>query len=187
MYTAKQAVAMVSEGLECFGGQGYIEGTGLPGMFRDAQVLPIWEGTSNVMSLDVLRCLNKSGGEALRVLVSHVRQTAAQTGLANDQELQKAGEALTAAAANIEKWAKRADPSIFELAARDLTVSLANIYVGSLLAEQAAVSANKSDMATLKQWVYGRTLAPILVNHSVGDYEKSLTDQQEFVFEGYRR
>ena len=37
-YTAKAAVATVSEGLECFGGQGYIEDTGLPGMLRDAQV-----------------------------------------------------------------------------------------------------------------------------------------------------
>ena len=37
-FTAKSAVATVSEGLECFGGQGYIEDTGLPAMLRDAQV-----------------------------------------------------------------------------------------------------------------------------------------------------
>ncbi len=34
-----QAVSVVSEGLECFGGQGYIEDTGLPGLLRDAQVV----------------------------------------------------------------------------------------------------------------------------------------------------
>ena len=38
LYTAKSAVAVVSEGLECFGGQGYIEDTGLPGLLRDVQV-----------------------------------------------------------------------------------------------------------------------------------------------------
>ena len=38
MYTAKSAMAVVSEGLECFGGQGYIEDTGIPGILRDAQV-----------------------------------------------------------------------------------------------------------------------------------------------------
>ena len=38
LYTAKQAVAMTSEGLESFGGQGYIEDTGLPTFLRDAQV-----------------------------------------------------------------------------------------------------------------------------------------------------
>ncbi len=53
--TGKQAVAMASEALECFGGAGYIEDTGLPRLLRDAQVLSIWEGTTNVLSLDVLR------------------------------------------------------------------------------------------------------------------------------------
>eukprot|EP00064_Thunnus_orientalis_P016667 superscaffoldBa00003355_g16736 len=38
LYTGKQAVAVVSEGLESFGGQGYIEDTGLPGLLRDSQV-----------------------------------------------------------------------------------------------------------------------------------------------------
>ncbi len=53
--TGKQAVAVTSEALEAFGGAGYIEDTGLPALLRDAQVLPIWEGTTNVLSLDVLR------------------------------------------------------------------------------------------------------------------------------------
>ena len=38
LYTAKVAVSVTSEGLECFGGQGYIEDTGIPAMLRDAQV-----------------------------------------------------------------------------------------------------------------------------------------------------
>jgi len=67
LYTAKQAVAIASEGLESFGGQGYIEDTGLPVFLRDSQVLPIWEGTTNILSLDVLRVLQKTGAE-----VSHL-------------------------------------------------------------------------------------------------------------------
>lgn len=59
LYTAKQAVAVASEALECFGGAGYIEDTGLPRLLRDAQVLSIWEGTTNVLSLDVLRAMEK--------------------------------------------------------------------------------------------------------------------------------
>ena len=47
LQTAKQAVAICSEGLECFGGQGYIEETQMPRLFRDSQVLPIWEGNLN--------------------------------------------------------------------------------------------------------------------------------------------
>ncbi|MGH8321323.1 MAG: acyl-CoA dehydrogenase family protein, partial [Gammaproteobacteria bacterium] len=49
LYTGKQSIAVVSEVLECFGGQGYIEDTGLPSLLRDCQVLSIWEGTTNVL------------------------------------------------------------------------------------------------------------------------------------------
>ena len=55
--TAKQAVMVTSEVLESFGGAGYVEDTGLPVLLRDSQVLPIWEGTTNVLALDTLRAL----------------------------------------------------------------------------------------------------------------------------------
>jgi len=65
LYTAKQSMQVSSEGQESFGGQGYIEDTGIPGLMRDAQVLPIWEGTTNVLSLAVLRSVFKSQGQRL--------------------------------------------------------------------------------------------------------------------------
>ncbi len=55
--TGKQVVGVVSEALEAVGGAGYVEDTGLPMLLRDAQVLPIWEGTTNVLALDALRAL----------------------------------------------------------------------------------------------------------------------------------
>ncbi len=59
--TGRQGVSVASETLECFGGAGYVEDTGLPRLLADAQVLPIWEGTTNVLSLDTLRALNTEG------------------------------------------------------------------------------------------------------------------------------
>ena len=53
--TGKQSVMVASEVLEMFGGAGYVEDTGLPVLLRDSQVLPIWEGTTNVLALDTLR------------------------------------------------------------------------------------------------------------------------------------
>ncbi|MCW6007135.1 acyl-CoA dehydrogenase family protein [Micromonospora sp. CPCC 205371] len=53
--TGRLAVSSASEYVEAFGGAGYVEDTGVPRLLRDAQVLPIWEGTTNVLSLDVLR------------------------------------------------------------------------------------------------------------------------------------
>ena len=60
--TGKQVVACMSEVLEAFGGAGYVEDTGIPALLRDAQVLPIWEGTTNVLSLDLLRAIRSVGG-----------------------------------------------------------------------------------------------------------------------------
>src|SRR5204863_3603671 len=75
--TAKQAVSGLSEVCESFGGAGYIEDTGIPTLLRDAQVLPIWEGTTNVLALDVLRVLTQIGGlqpwlSSLRLLTAQV-------------------------------------------------------------------------------------------------------------------
>ncbi len=61
LYTARQAVAACSEGVEALGGVGYMEDSGLPVLLRDAQVLPIWEGTTNVLTLDFLRSLKDPG------------------------------------------------------------------------------------------------------------------------------
>ncbi len=54
---------VTSEGLECFGGFGYLEDSGLPMILRDSQVLPIWGGTTNILSMDVLRAIAKSKGQ----------------------------------------------------------------------------------------------------------------------------
>ncbi|MES3038507.1 MAG: acyl-CoA dehydrogenase family protein, partial [Bdellovibrionota bacterium] len=59
LYTAKRCMEAVSEVVEIFGGVGYIEDSGIPTLFRDAQVFSIWEGTTNVLSLDFLRAIEK--------------------------------------------------------------------------------------------------------------------------------
>lgn len=57
LYTAKKSYAIIAECIEGFGGAGYIEDTGLPTLLRDMMALVIWEGTTNVLSLDLLRSL----------------------------------------------------------------------------------------------------------------------------------
>ncbi|SCG35578.1 acyl-CoA dehydrogenase family protein [Micromonospora coxensis] len=55
--TGRLAVSCAAEYVEAFGGAGYVEDTGVPRLLRDAQVLPIWEGTTNVLAVDVLRAV----------------------------------------------------------------------------------------------------------------------------------
>ncbi|XP_012718892.2 acyl-CoA dehydrogenase family member 11 [Fundulus heteroclitus] len=139
LYTGKQAVAVVSEGLESFGGQGYIEDTGLPGILRDAQVLSIWEGTTNVLSLDVLRCVARSSGMVLHAYFAHVKSLLA--GASGVSSLAPAVKAIAGAQSELEQFVQIAasrPPSYLQLAARDLAYSLARIYAGALLIDHAS-------------------------------------------------
>ena len=70
--TGKLAVPCVSEAMELIGGNGYIEESPLPRLLRDAQVLPIWEGTTNILVLDALRVMNKDGTHEL--LIARIRK-----------------------------------------------------------------------------------------------------------------
>ncbi|HEX9343805.1 MAG TPA: acyl-CoA dehydrogenase family protein [Actinomycetota bacterium] len=78
LLTAKDAVAHASEVVEAFGGAGYIEDSGIPRLLRDAQVLPIWEGTTNVLSLDLLRAQRRD--EAVTALLDELREGSAVLG-----------------------------------------------------------------------------------------------------------
>lgn len=73
LYTAKKAIHISSEVVEMFGGAGYVEDTGIPRLLRDAQVFSIWEGTTNVLSLDMLRAFEKE--KALPVLLEHLQKS----------------------------------------------------------------------------------------------------------------
>src|SRR4051812_28465183 len=56
-WICKSAVWIVGEALECFGGNGYVEESGMPRLFREAPLNSIWEGSGNVNALDVLRAM----------------------------------------------------------------------------------------------------------------------------------
>jgi alkylation response protein AidB-like acyl-CoA dehydrogenase len=134
--TGKQAVAVVSEALEAFGGAGYIEDTGLPRMLRDAQVLPIWEGTTNVLSLDVLRALAK--GAKLDALA---RDVAARVAKARDIHLVAAGKAAVAAIDHATRWlgeTMQRGPTAVEAGARRFALTLGRALELALLVEHAS-------------------------------------------------
>ena len=58
-WVCKRAPAVVAEALECLGGNGYVEESGLPRLYREAPLNSIWEGSGNVNALDVLRALTR--------------------------------------------------------------------------------------------------------------------------------
>ncbi len=66
-WVTKRGPAFTAEALECLGGNGYVEESGMPRHYREAPLLSIWEGSGNVNALDVLRALGRAPetGEAL--------------------------------------------------------------------------------------------------------------------------
>jgi hypothetical protein len=163
LYTAKQAVATCSEVLEAFGGAGYIEDTGLPRLLRDAQVLSIWEGTTNILSLDALRAISRE--QAFAPLMAHLDEL---LGSAHRPELKSVVDRTERALARIKAYLPRAldaGEDVIAAGARGFAYSLARTTIAALLARQAAWSlATDGDgraLASAQRWSE-QELAPLL-------------------------
>lgn len=141
--TGKQAVSVASEVLECFGGAGYVEDTGLPRLLRDAQVLPIWEGTTNVLSLDVLRVLRRGGTlEPYRHEIARCLEGATQGHYA------QAALVVRKAVDSAEQWIQEAlarDLELVESGARRFAMTLGRALELALLVEHALWAASKKN------------------------------------------
>jgi len=142
--TGKQAVAVASEALEAFGGAGYVEDTGLPVLLRDSQVLPIWEGTTNVLSLDVLRALgadvkaaempNNKGFEVLQAEVDRCLRSI------REPRLTEPARIAQTALAHAENWlaqARKEGQPTLEAGARRFALTLGRAMELALLIKHA--------------------------------------------------
>jgi acyl-CoA dehydrogenase len=135
LLTAKQSVQILSEVVEAFGGAGYVEDTGLPALLRDAQVLPIWEGTTNVLSLETLRALEAAGGldvlkREIGILFRELREP----------DLVKISAQAERAVEQAEAWinkAARAGQEELEAGARRFAMTLGRALELALLAHHA--------------------------------------------------
>jgi putative acyl-CoA dehydrogenase len=61
-WICKSAVGVVAEAVECLGGNGYVEESGMPRLYRETPLNSIWEGSGNVAALDVLRAMDREPG-----------------------------------------------------------------------------------------------------------------------------
>jgi alkylation response protein AidB-like acyl-CoA dehydrogenase len=129
LWTGKLAVRIASETCEAFGGAGYIEDTGLPLLLRDAQVYPIWEGTTNVLALDTLRALR---GDGIDHLLAGAGALLAEAG----GDAHGAAVALRAARGRLAALAGERDA--LESVARGIALTLARGFAAALLARHAA-------------------------------------------------
>ena len=121
-WTTKRAVAAVAEALECLGGNGYVEDSSLPRLYREVPLYSIWEGAGNIQALDVLRAVARSP-EAVDVVLDEIADAAG-----DNAHLDAAAAALRAELASGDDT---------EYGARRLAGLLATVVQGALLVQQA--------------------------------------------------
>ncbi|HMJ55093.1 MAG TPA: isovaleryl-CoA dehydrogenase [Polyangiaceae bacterium] len=116
-WVCKRAIAHVGEALECLGGNGFIEECILPRLYRESPINSLWEGSGNVMCLDVLRAAARETG-SLDALFAEI------------QLAQGVDRRFDELATRVRSWLAEGDR---ERAARRITEGLALLLEGSLL------------------------------------------------------
>ncbi|CAO3586820.1 unnamed protein product [Absidia cylindrospora] len=158
-YVCRIGVDAISETMEALGGQGYMEEIGIGKNLRNSQVNTIWEGTTNVLALDVLRVLQKSKGAALKTF-AQVMNKKITTALSTSPTLladaaKRIQSSLNATCAFV---ANTQDPIAVETSMRQVTFSLGRVVAATLLMEQAAWAIStknvgaEQDILALNQW-----------------------------------
>jgi putative acyl-CoA dehydrogenase len=123
-WACKRAPNHAFEAMECLGGNGYVEDSGMPRLYREAPLTSIWEGSGNVISLDVLRALSRSP-RALEVFIAEVSLA------------QGADARLDAHIERLKAQLFNEDPATLETRARRVVESMALALEGSLLVRSA--------------------------------------------------
>ena len=137
--TARWAVAGTAEAMECLGGVGYCEDSGLPALVRNTHVMPIWEGTTNVLALDLRRAIARSG--ALEALLDGVVEGLA--GLRDDPAVAAPVSETLRAAAAIRAASDRGEES-----ARDVAMAVGRTIACAELCRQGAWAARRGSGRT---------------------------------------
>jgi putative acyl-CoA dehydrogenase len=121
-WVCKRTPAVTAEALECLGGNGYVEESQMPLLYREAPLNSVWEGSGNVNALDVLRALSREP-EALDAWIAEVGRARGA-----DERLDRAIDDTLALLGSM-----LGDPSTLEVGARRLAGRMAAVLQGSLL------------------------------------------------------
>jgi putative acyl-CoA dehydrogenase len=139
-YVCKRAAGHAAEALECLGGNGYVEESIMPRVFRESPLNSIWEGSGNVNALDVLRAMSREKG----VLESYFAEVALARG---------SDPRLDASAADLER--ELADSADSEVRARYVVERMALVFQASLLVRQSPASVADAFCASRLEGRYG--------------------------------
>jgi putative acyl-CoA dehydrogenase len=148
-WVCKRTPTVVGEALECLGGAGYVEESPLPRYFRESPLNSIWEGSGNVIALDVVRAATREP-ESVRALRDELTPTAGA-----DPRLDAATDELATRLARLG-----ADPDADARSARELAGLLARTLQASLLVRAADVAGAGLGSSAVAEAFLATRLAP---------------------------
>lgn len=158
--TAEQAVHYASEAIELHGGNGFIEDFVTPRLLRDAQVLTVWEGTANILALELIRLVDKFYVHELFVRVMHERLTK----LANGSLVQIVEEQLVKLEGTLQTFS-RLDEATKSYEAKGVAEKMAHLYESVVAVEWAAKFGGKyeklADIYLENTWALREIGAPM--------------------------
>ena len=142
--TGRWSIAAATEAMEAIGGVGYCEDSTIPTLVRNTHVIPIWEGTTNVLALDFLRASSRSN--AFGAIVADIHNT---VGSVTHASVQETVRSVRVAVEELERRVKTFD-SVEAAAsqARSTAIGLATAYACARLCLQGSWAAEKGDLRT---------------------------------------
>ncbi len=166
-YVCKRAPYVTAEALECLGGAGYVEESGMPRLYREAPVNSVWEGSGSINALDLLRAVGRSRDSLDAYL----------TAIAPVQGTSAAADAMIAHLLGL----LGSDPSELELHARTLAEGMALLLQAATLIEHAPDFVAEGFLATrinsvpgaLRSRTFGAGLGAV---HTQQIVERALVD-----------
>ena len=150
-YVCKRAPVATAEAMECLGGNGYVEESIMPRLYREAPVNSIWEGSGNINALDILRILTKQP-EAFEVLRIELLPAL------DDHR-------FSSALAQLESDMSKRDE--IEFHARSIVERMALLWQGSLLLQHAPNYVSDGFIESRIAGVWGRTMGTLSIKTAV--------------------
>lgn len=149
--SAEQAIHFSHEAIEMHGGNGYIEDFITPRLLRDAQVLTVWEGTANILGLELIRLVNKFSAHEL--FIQHIEERLEKLQTTKDVELVK--EKTKILQAELTAFAEF-DAALQSFDAKGLMKKMAQLFENTIALEWAVqhggIYAPLSEIFTEMTW-----------------------------------
>ncbi|MBM7583983.1 alkylation response protein AidB-like acyl-CoA dehydrogenase [Bacillus pakistanensis] len=141
--SAEQAIQFSHEAIEIHGGNGFIEDFVTPRLLRDAQVLTVWEGTANILGLEILRLIDKY--QAHRVFINEMEKQLTDLGNVSDRDIQLVEKGIEDLR-NLSDYALSKSKDVQSYHSKRIAKLMVNIYESIIAIKEASDGCRRNQL-----------------------------------------